>query len=87
MNEPSNVAKVWLFLLEEGGCWETHVIRERTGLTSGAIATALYCMTNQGSVRRLRNKRPFMYSVDDDCIVPASVKVADLKKAGMRMAG
>jgi hypothetical protein len=87
MSEPSNVAKVWLFLLEEGGCWETHVIRERTGLTSGAMRTALHSMVDKGNVIRQRDEMPFLYSVDGSCFVPHGVSVEDLQKAGMRMAG
>jgi hypothetical protein len=87
MNEPSNVAKVWLFLLEEGGPWEAHAIREQTGVKPEVLQVVLNSMSTRGHARRLRDKRPFMYEVDGSCIVPHGVTVEHLQKAGMRMAG
>jgi Mn-dependent DtxR family transcriptional regulator len=85
MNEPSNVAKVWLFLLEEGGCWETHAIREHVDVTPRELTTALHSMTSRGYVKRLRDQQPFLYEVDDDCTVPLGVQVRGLRKAGVGM--
>lgn len=84
MAGPSTIAKVWLFLLTEGGHWTSNVLCAELGLRQPALQSALNAMTTRGYAKRARDRRPFTYRVEADCRVPQGVTVDDLKRAGLQ---
>lgn len=87
----TNIARIWLFLLREGGRWSAPEMVEGTGLKPSQLASALYAMYLRGFVRRheLRAGDPgfalYQYGVDRKCIAPPGIALEDFDAAGLQM--
>lgn len=83
-DEPSRAdvtARIWLFLLKEGGRWVASDVAARTGESKNMVAWQLAAMDRYGQARKYPvpgKKRRFTYGVTGGCGIPRSVKLQEL---------
>lgn len=86
MNESSNIARVWLLLLREGGRWDVNGLADELGMRLPPLQSALNAMATRGYAKRIpasNGRRRFVYSLEGPCRVPQGVTVDDLTQAGL----
>lgn len=74
--------KVFLFLLREGGWWTVPEIRASTGLDRLGLTPRIGSLVDAGSLVRRETETRIEFAVKASCIVPMSVTIADLQRAG-----
>lgn len=86
----TNISRIWLFLVREGGRWTTPEIAESLGMKPAVVMSTVNAMWLRKYVQR--NEIPdralgtpqFQYWVNSQCITPSGMLMQELEQAGLQ---
>lgn len=87
--EQTNIARLWLLMLKEGGRWKSPELASALSVTPAQAMHALNAMATRGYASRqllpgsLPGRPRYQYGVDENCLVPQGVTVKHLMEAGV----
>lgn len=88
MSAHSNIARLWLFMLKEGGRWKSPELADQLQVPPAQVMHALNAMATRDYASRyllpgsVPGRPRYQYGVGPKSLVPQGVTVEDLQGAG-----